>query len=517
MAPRGFFEVGRRNLWGKNRAVNLFTRVSLRSRDIVLSTNGVRLRAAGGRRRLWLQRVPRRRHVPRAAPVQHRRRRPGDRHPRPGDSIELQLHARARRGPRRECACRRATAWSGAIRTSTRELFDERFTDEEKPLIDRLFPQVRLSKFSGSFIRDTRNDVIDPDGGTFVILDTELAPRVIGSEVGFVRTFLQGFAYYRVPAPRRTVLAFGARVGAAHGFRRDGGAGGRERRSRDWSRRQSDRRRRSGPAGERAVLRRRRHDGPRLLARPARHRRDDQPHRVSDRRQRPGRAQRRTASHGDRQLRRRRVHRRRQRLPARHRSRSRRACAPPPGSASATSRRSVRSASISASSSIAASCRPGGSNGAACSTSRSGRPFEQCSQGPSTGFSCSWLLLMSCGSIFAQQLLDRIVARVNGVAITLTDVKAAIALGIVDPPEAAAIEQLIDRQLVLAEVARFLPPEPSAAAIAVEAGALTTRAGDGCPRSSRRRASTRRGSARSRARTCGSRPTSISDSAWTCS
>jgi len=99
-------------------------------------------------------------------------------------------------------------------------LFDERFTDEEKPLIDRLFPQVRLSKFSGSFIRDTRNDVIDPDGGTFVILDSELAPRAIGSEVGFVRTFLQGFAFYRVPAPRRTVLAFGARVGAAHGFRR---------------------------------------------------------------------------------------------------------------------------------------------------------------------------------------------------------------------------------------------------------------------------------------------------------
>ena len=43
VAPRGFFEIGRRNLWGKNRAVNLFTRVSLRSRDIVLSEDGVRL------------------------------------------------------------------------------------------------------------------------------------------------------------------------------------------------------------------------------------------------------------------------------------------------------------------------------------------------------------------------------------------------------------------------------------------------------------------------------------------
>ena len=83
--------------------------------------------------------------------------------------------------------------------------------------------------------------------------------------------------------------------------------------------------------------------------------------------------------------------------------------------------------------------------------------------------------------VAAQQLLDRIVARVNGVAITLTDVKAAIALGIADAPEAAAVQQLIDRQLVLSEVARFLPPEPPPSAVAIEAGALTTRAGAQLP------------------------------------
>ena len=32
-APRGFIEIGRRNLWGKNRSVNLFSRVSLRRRE----------------------------------------------------------------------------------------------------------------------------------------------------------------------------------------------------------------------------------------------------------------------------------------------------------------------------------------------------------------------------------------------------------------------------------------------------------------------------------------------------
>src|SRR6185503_14461976 len=35
LAPRGEFEIGRRNLWGSNRSVNLFTRVSLRSTDVL--------------------------------------------------------------------------------------------------------------------------------------------------------------------------------------------------------------------------------------------------------------------------------------------------------------------------------------------------------------------------------------------------------------------------------------------------------------------------------------------------
>ena len=91
------------------------------------------------------------------------------------------------------------------------------------------------------------------------------------------------------------------------------------------------------------------------------------------------------------------------------------------------------------------------------------------------------LLLVWVSSLAAQQLLDRLVARVNGVPITLTDVNAAMALGIVATPESAAIEQLIDRQLVLNEVARFVPPEPPAAAVAVEAGSLMTRAGARLP------------------------------------
>jgi outer membrane protein assembly complex protein YaeT len=219
VAPRGFLEVSRRNLWGKNRAVTLFTRVSLRSRDIVLSREGIRLErpAEGSGYGFNEYRVVGTFREPRLFNSS-------------ADGLVTGILDQAirssfnfvRREARAEAGLRFSPRYSLAGRYSYEHtrLFDEKFTDAEKPLIDRLFPQVRLSKFSGSFIRDTRNDVIDPDGGTFAIVDAELAPRVVGSEVGFVKTFLQGFAFKRLPAPRRTVLAFGARLGLAHGFRR---------------------------------------------------------------------------------------------------------------------------------------------------------------------------------------------------------------------------------------------------------------------------------------------------------
>jgi hypothetical protein len=73
-----------------------------------------------------------------------------------------------------------------------------------------------------------------------------------------------------------------------------------------------------------------------------------------------------------------------------------------------------------------------------------------------------------------QVLLDRIVASVDGVAITQSDLNAAIALGVIAEP---TLDRLIERQLVLAEVARFAPPEPAAAAIDTEVAAMTARAG----------------------------------------
>ena len=65
----------------------------------------------------------------------------------------------------------------------------------------------------------------------------------------------------------------------------------------------------------------------------------------------------------------------------------------------------------------------------------------------------------------AQQMLDRVVARVATVAITQTDVDAAVVFGIVEPKVADGrepVKQMIDRRLILDEVNRFPPPEPTA-------------------------------------------------------
>jgi hypothetical protein len=97
---------------------------------------------------------------------------------------------------------------------------------------------------------------------------------------------------------------------------------------------------------------------------------------------------------------------------------------------------------------------------------------------------CSLLWPVGCGlwPVHAQQVLDRVIARVNGQPITLTDARAAIGLGVVQAPSggdaiAPAARELIDRLLMLQEVARFSPPEPAPQALAAEVEALEKHAG----------------------------------------
>jgi outer membrane translocation and assembly module TamA len=111
-------------------------------------------------------------------------------------------------------------AVSGRYGIDKTELLNIKSNFAAQPEIDRLFPQVRLSSVASSLIRDTRTDPLEPDNGSLIGADAELAARRIGSEVGFFKTFLQGFTYQRLPRSSATVMVFGARVGLATGFQR---------------------------------------------------------------------------------------------------------------------------------------------------------------------------------------------------------------------------------------------------------------------------------------------------------
>ena len=213
-APRGFFEVGRRNLWGKNRSVNLFTRASLRSRfrsdetippeDITGELGFNEYRVVGTFRE------------PRIFDTRADLLVTGILEQAVRSSFNFRRRqARAEAGVR----FRQIYGLTGRYSFERTEIFDERFTDPDEPfLIDRFFPQVRLSKVSLSIFRDTRDDALDPNRGTFLSADNDLAARALGSEVGFAQTFLAALTFHRLPWQRRTVLALAGRVGLAQGF-----------------------------------------------------------------------------------------------------------------------------------------------------------------------------------------------------------------------------------------------------------------------------------------------------------
>src|SRR5262245_66491517 len=91
------------------------------------------------------------------------------------------------------------------------------------------------------------------------------------------------------------------------------------------------------------------------------------------------------------------------------------------------------------------------------------------------------LCLMSCSvALDAQQLIDRVLARVGTTAVPMTDVRIAIELGLVEAPgqnqQSVALQRTIDRQLHLNDAARVAPPEPAVAAAHDETAAVQLRA-----------------------------------------
>src|SRR5262249_19183944 len=149
--PRGFFDVGRRNIGGKNRSINLFTRLSLRPAATTPTSSNT-----GGQFGFTEYRVVTSYREPKAI----------------GPNIDLTVTGAveqgvrasfdfARKGVNAELVDRLSPRLRASVRYAfgTTKTFNESLSEADAVRIDRILPGVRLSTFSGAISRDTRDDV----------------------------------------------------------------------------------------------------------------------------------------------------------------------------------------------------------------------------------------------------------------------------------------------------------------------------------------------------------------------
>ena len=211
-APRGFLEVGRKNLWGKNRSIDLFMRASVRRDDDIETVQDNKKLGLNEYRVLGTYREPRPFGLA-------------------GDVLVAGVFEQAirssfsfiRRSLNAEISKRSSSGLvlGGHYSISRTKVFNEQIDPEDELLVDRLFPGIRLSKFSGILLHDTRPDPLDPDRGILLGIEAEVSDQRIGSQVGFAKMLLQGFMYRQLPGRRRIILALGGRLGIARGFPRE--------------------------------------------------------------------------------------------------------------------------------------------------------------------------------------------------------------------------------------------------------------------------------------------------------
>jgi outer membrane protein insertion porin family len=202
-APRAFVQLGRRNLFGKNRSLNLFASISQPTIGSDTSSDATEYRGIGTFRE-----------------------------PRIFDSAtDVVLNATLQRQIRSSFTYRLASASVELVRRVTRivgisgvyQLQQTKLeaVSGEQPLIDRLFATVRLSSFTVSVLRDTRDDSVNPQAGQYVSASGQLAGRSIGSEVGFAKSVCTAQTFHVIPATHGVIFAGNVRVGLAAGFPRD--------------------------------------------------------------------------------------------------------------------------------------------------------------------------------------------------------------------------------------------------------------------------------------------------------
>ena len=213
LAPRGFVDVGFRNIGGKNRSVDVYSRLALHPDRSTSDSIGGGTTGFGFSEYRFVSTY----REPRAI----------------GVNADLALTAAieqgirstfnfARKGVNAEIARRLAPGIRISARYSlgTTRTFNEQLAPADQARIDRIFPQVRLSSFAGAISRDTRDDVLDPKQGAFLAGESSIAARALGGQVGFLKTYVQGFWFHRVPGWTRAVVAGRVALGLADGFPR---------------------------------------------------------------------------------------------------------------------------------------------------------------------------------------------------------------------------------------------------------------------------------------------------------
>ena len=202
VAPRAFFQIGRRNVFGKNRSLNFFSSVAEHPPHDALP-------AFTEYSVVGTFREPRLFDTAADAFV--------------NTTFEQQTRSSfnfARRSLSAEIARRvtRDVSAQVSYQIQRTEVFDEGLKPEDLLVIDRIFPRVRLSSFSAAVIRDTRNDAVDPMSGAYLSANGQLAGRAIGSQIGFFKSFFTAQAFRALPHTNRVVFATSARFGLADGF-----------------------------------------------------------------------------------------------------------------------------------------------------------------------------------------------------------------------------------------------------------------------------------------------------------
>ena len=211
LAPRASFDIGRRNLFGKNRSLSLSTSIAANRLGLQPGANLDNSANVTEYRVVGTYREPRLLNTSIDAIV--------------NVTFEQQIRSSfdfSRRSLSATLARRLPHGYSvtGSYQLQKTNVFNEDVDEQDQLLIDRTFQQFLLSSFTVSGTRDTRNDAVDPTTGAYTNATVQLAAQAIGSEIGFVKSYFTTQLFR--PIRSGLVFAGNAALGMANGFANQG-------------------------------------------------------------------------------------------------------------------------------------------------------------------------------------------------------------------------------------------------------------------------------------------------------